>query len=252
MPRQELCEIIGNEEIAAGMFSLTVRADRLPEPVPGQFVHIKCQEDMPLRRPISVCGFRDSSLRMVFEVRGRGTKWLSERRPGEALDILGPLGKGFTADGTPTLFVGGGIGVPPLLLAAEKCSESYAALGFRSDSASILIPEFEQVCVKTEIATEDGSFGSRGFVTAAAERILDGAKIGRICACGPKVMLKSVVSLADARGIPCEVSMEERMGCGIGACLVCVCALKSGETKRYAQVCREGPVFKSGEVCWDD
>ena len=222
---------------------------------PGQFVHIKCGEGLLLRRPISVCSCQqdepDDLLAIAFEVRGEGTQWLADREEGEYLDVLGLAGNGFTMkpDGR-YLLVGGGIGIPPMRGCAQyTMGRSTAILGGRSADKVILLNCFEDECAKVLVATDDGSMGHHGFVDALVRQELEGdANYDGVLACGPKPMLKSVARVAEEFGIPCQVSMEERMGCGIGACLVCACDMNDGSRKH---VCKDGPVFDSKEVDWN-
>ena len=192
-------------------------------------------------------------LRLVFEVRGEGTEWLSERQIDDQVSVLGPLGRGFDAEGKRALFIGGGIGVPPLLWAAESAASADAALGFATEKRSLLLADFARVCGQAAVATDDGSLGLRGTAIDAAEKLLAQNTYDLICACGPKILLRRAAELAAARGIPCQISMEERMGCGVGACLVCAVKLrdKNGEAY-YGHVCKDGPVFSSEEVVFDD
>ena len=222
---------------------------------PGQFVHIKCGSEFLLRRPISVCSCRESEpedlLTIVFEARGEGTAWLAEREAGETIDVLGLLGSGFNMkqDGR-YLLVGGGIGVPPMLGCAQyTMGRSTAVLGFRSQDRAILLNSFEDVCGKVLVATDDGTLGYHGFVDALVRQELERDRnYDGVLACGPKPMLKSVAKAAKEFGVPSFVSMEERMGCGVGACLVCACDMKDGSRRH---VCKDGPVFNAEEVDWD-
>lgn len=222
---------------------------------PGQFIHIKCGEGLLLRRPISVCtctqGDPEDTVTIVFEVRGEGTDWLAQREVGEYLDVLGLAGNGFPMkeDGR-YLLVGGGIGVPPMLgCALYSCRRSTAVLGFRSKDKVILLDRFEQECAKVMTATDDGSLGHHGFVDALVRQELkQDSAYDAVLACGPKPMLRSVAKAAEEYHVPCLVSMEERMGCGVGACLVCACDMADGSRKH---VCKDGPVFDAREVDWN-
>lgn len=222
---------------------------------PGQFIHIKCGEGLLLRRPISVCTCMEDqpedTVSIVFEVRGEGTDWLANREEDEYLDVLGLAGNGFPMEKDGRyLLVGGGIGVPPMLGCAQfNAGKSTAVLGFRSKDKAILVEQFDEACTKVMLATDDGSLGHHGFVDALVreELVLD-CNYDGVLACGPKPMLRSVARVAEEYGIPCLVSMEERMGCGVGACLVCACDMADGTRKH---VCKDGPVFNSKEVDWD-
>ncbi|MBE6956854.1 MAG: dihydroorotate dehydrogenase electron transfer subunit [Ruminococcaceae bacterium] len=220
---------------------------------PGQFVHIKCGEGLLLRRPISVCTCAmaepEDLVSIVFEVRGEGTDWLAQREVGQQLDVLGLAGNGFDIKtGGRYLLVGGGIGIPPMLGCAQF-AHSTAVLGGRSADKIILKDMFEDVCDKVLVATDDGSQGHHGFVDALVRQELERDKgYDGVLACGPKPMLRNVAKVAEEFGVPCLVSMEERMGCGVGACLVCACDMADGSRKH---VCKNGPVFDSKEVDWN-
>lgn len=220
---------------------------------PGQFVHIQCGEGLFLRRPISVCACSedqtDDLLSLVFEVRGAGTDWLARRTEGETLNVLGLLGNGFSrAPEGRYLLVGGGIGVPPLYGCAFGEVPCDAVLGFRDAAHALLIEDFEAVCGHVAVVTEDGSLGGTGFVTGPAEELLARHAYDGVLCCGPKPMLRAVAALAARCGVPCQVSLEERMACGVGACLGCAVAMADGSMKH---VCKDGPIFNASEVDWN-
>ncbi len=246
----KLCELISKKEIAAGFFDFTVSAPEFAGIAKaGQFAHIRVG-DRTLRRPISICeiGKEEGNLRFVFQIRGDGTDELAKTGTGDFLDILAPLGKPFPLLSTEkrALLVGGGIGVPPLLALADIYKEnSVAALGFQTAANIILQGDFENVGAKVMTATDDGSFGFHGLVT---DMIKD-EKADVIYTCGPMPMIKAVSRIAKERGIPCYVSLEERMACGVGACLGCAVKLKKDGKEYYGHVCKDGPVFEYKEVC---
>ena len=254
MPVQRLCTIAEVAQLNPFATSMTLEAGDM-SPAVGQFVHIKCGDGLLLRRPISICDWQvdepDNLLRIVFEARGEGTEWLSRRRAGEQLDVLGPLGHGFALERDGKyLLVGGGIGVPPLLACARRAEgRCTAVLGFRNADRAMLLDEFRSSCADVTVMSDDGSLGEHGFVDAGVRRVLEaGRDYDAVLACGPKAMLRSVVRAAEEFGVPCQVSMEERMGCGVGACLVCACDMADGSRKH---VCKDGPVFDAREVNWD-
>ena len=218
----------------------------------GQFLHIRCGEVQLLRRPISICDVENDTLSIVFEVRGAGTEWLSQRQVGDLLDVLGPLGNGFPAVDGKILVAGGGIGVPPMLLTAKCADEADAVLGFRNASRQMLTEEFAATCGRVLCMSDDGSCGQKGYVADGVRQMLAQSQYAAVMACGPKMMLKTVAAAAQEAGVPCYVSMEERMGCGIGACLVCACKTRKNGEEGYQHVCKDGPVFPAEEVCWDD
>lgn len=247
----KLCELVRTAEIAADTYDFTVRAPELAAAArPGQFAHIYVP-GRTLRRPISICDIdrENGTLRFVFQIRGAGTADLAKFKAGDSLDILAPLGNGFSIEpGKKALFVGGGIGVPPLLGAAKHYGENaVVAVGFRSADYAILTEDFKAAGCAVRVATDDGSLGHHGLVTD----LIRDVQPDIICACGPMVMLRAVAAYAKENGIRCEISLEERMACGIGACLACVC--KSTEKDAHSnvknkRVCKEGPVFRAEEV----
>ena len=251
------CKIVSKEQVGDAVYMTLEVGDmiRASFRAPGQFVHIRCGEGLLLRRPISVCSCMedepDDLLSSVFEVRGEGTRWLAGRELGDSLDVLGLAGNGF--DRKPEgryLLVGGGIGIPPMLGCAQYTGgRATAILGGRSRDKIILEDFFREDCAKVLCATDDGSLGHHGFVDALVRRELSEDRgYDGVLACGPKPMLRNVAKVAEEFGIPCQVSMEERMGCGVGACLVCACDMADGSRKH---VCKDGPVFDSREVDWD-
>ncbi|MCD7829584.1 MAG: dihydroorotate dehydrogenase electron transfer subunit [Clostridiales bacterium] len=250
MPVQALCRIIRAEQLTPDIFSFLLEAGEMARSArPGQFVNIACGEGHLLRRPISICDAEGDTLRVVFQVRGEGTAWLAKQPEGAALDVLGPLGHGFAYPETgKVLVVGGGIGVPPMLCAAKAApGGAAAALGFRNQQAVILLEDFQQADCPVRVASDDGSVGYHGFVDALVRQYLEEDKtIRAVFACGPKPMLKNVYKTAKDFGVSCQVSMEERMGCGVGACLVCACSVGGS----YKHVCKDGPVFPAEEVDW--
>lgn len=250
--------VIKQEEIATDIYSLEIETDIALEAKAGQFVSMFCHSDSKLLpRPISIC-FVDKvamSIRVVYRIAGKGTAEFSIYRSGDKVEIMGPLGNGFPINEINPMdkvtLVGGGIGVPPMV----QCAYELKALGIRTtavmgyrDSETFLQDELSSLC-KSYVATEDGSVGTRGNVINAlnAKRI----KSDVILACGPRPMLKGIKEYARVKGITCYISMEERMACGIGACLGCVC--KSSEIDDHSnvknkRVCKDGPVFLAEDI----
>lgn len=254
---QEKCEILSKRNLYGQCYDFLLAGGKIAKSAsPGQFLNIRCGEKV-LRRPISVCEIIDSAkaVRIVFDVRGEGTAWLAGRTQGEYLDVLGPLGHGFDSfeQYSRPLLIGGGMGVPPLLETAKRFGgKADAALGFKNACCTMLTQDFSKYCGKVHLATEDGSLGEYGYVTDCARSSIQSRGCDAIYACGPVPMLKSVAALAQEYQIDCFVSLEERMGCGIGACLVCACMTVNSEDGQpsYRHVCKDGPVFRSGEVVW--
>lgn len=248
-----LCKLIYKQRLSDKIYDYTVFCPEMAEKAKaGQFLHILCGGEVYLRRPISICDVQDGRcIRFIFEVRGDGTRALSLKNEGDMLDILGPLGNGFTVkndgDGA-VLLVGGGIGTFPLLnLAKQMPGRATVLLGFRSESNVLLTDELGAVSRNVFVATEDGSCGYHGLVTDILSNIIGSNKVDMIYTCGPVPMMKAVTELAVGNGIPVQVSLEERMGCGIGACVTCTCTV-GGSKKR---VCKDGPVFDGAEVEWN-
>ena len=249
--KQMDCEILSQSEIAPGIFDMWIRFPDAGESVPGQFVNIYTDNDAKiLPRPISICERGAEALRLVYRVTGKdtGTEEFSKKRPGDAIKVLGPLGNGYTDRKGKALLLGGGVGVPPMLeLFKSLPGEKTAVMGYR-DGNTFLRPDFEAVG-RTFIATEDGSCGTKGNVLDAVRKEKLTADV--IYACGPLPMLKAVKRYAEEIAAKCYISLEERMACGVGACLGCVCKTKktdahsNGHTKR---VCQDGPVFDAEEV----
>ena len=251
MPIQKSCTVVEAVRLNAFAYSFTLEAEGMTPEGPDQFVHVKCGHSRLLRRPISICDWEENLLRIVFEVRGEGTEWLSRRKAGDRLDVLGPLGRGFRMDREGRyLLVGGGIGVPPMLGCAKwTAGRSTAVLGFRSADRAMLSEDFQKSCKEIFLCSDDGSIGRHGFVDAQVRDILEKDKdFTVVLACGPKPMLKNVAAVAAEFGVPCQVSMEERMACGVGACLGCAIQMADGTMKH---VCKDGPVFNAEEVDWD-
>ena len=203
-----------------------------------------------LRRPISICDADERNIRIVFQIKGEGTEILSKSKEGDLIDILAPLGHGFDIPkGKRIAFVGGGIGVPPMLFSAKQADDAVAVLGFRNKKAVILTEDFKKVCSEVFVATDDGSFGIHGFTSDILRNIIN--DIDMVCACGPMPMLKVIAEICKEHNKPCQVSLEERMGCGIGACLVCACkTLDKDGNIEHSHVCKKGPVYNAEEVVW--
>ena len=239
-------KLIKNEEIADGIFDWIVENPNLSKLAqPGQFAHVKVP-GKTLRRPISICDATENTLRLVFQVKGEGTEIMSKIKTGEEVEILAPLGNGFKIEkGKKYCFIGGGIGVPPMLYAAKQAENPLVITGFRDKSLVILQEDFKKIGAEVVLTTDDGSAGVHGFVTdVLKERLSD---IDEVCACGPIPMLKAISEICKGK-VPCQISLEERMGCGIGACLVCACKTKLNGEEGYTHVCKNGPVYNAEEV----
>ncbi|MDR2089741.1 MAG: dihydroorotate dehydrogenase electron transfer subunit [Clostridiales Family XIII bacterium] len=261
-----LAEVLGNERIAADVYRILLEIKEnnginYPEPAPGQFVNVYLNDaSRLLPRPISVCDRSEGrpALVFVFGAVGAGTRALAACAPGTALRVGPPAGRGFDLGALRGLsratLVGGGLGTAPLLFLARALRRAggvriRAVLGYESEA--FLAREFEAHCDEVHIATDDGSAGFHGTAVGLLKELpLAGGEI--FFACGPAPMLRTLSRFAGGQGIPVQVSLEERMGCGYGACLGCVCKL-AGEDAAFVnrRVCRDGPVFDGSEVIWD-
>ena len=244
-------------EIGKNIFDFTIHCPEIAkEAVAGQFVHIKV-EGFFLRRPISICEIdkTQGTIRIVFEIKGDGTKSLSELEETAKMDVIGPLGNNFTLldKSKKIIVVGGGIGVPPMLETAKPYGENATAIiGFRNSDAVVLKDDFVKYGSDVMLCTDDGSEGIHGYVTTALEQRLAKGTADIIYACGPEPMLKGIAKIAKENGIRCEISMEERMACGVGACLVCACkTVKDGE-EIFSHVCKDGPIFSNEQLIMND
>lgn len=243
--KRALFEILSNEEIAKGVYKLVLEGDTGGISAPGQFVNIEL-EGFYLRRPISVCDWDDETLTLIYKIVGRGTKFLSRKKSG-SLDLLTGLGNGFDLNscGKRPLLVGGGVGTPPLYGLCKRLVgrgvEPAVVLGFNTAEDVFYEGEFKALGIKTLVATVDGSYGERGFVTDAIKALPGGFDC--YCACGPEPMLRALCDTLNIRG---QLSFEERMACGFGACMGCSCKTKYGSKR----ICRDGPVLSSDEVIW--
>lgn len=250
---EEQAVVVSQEQIATGIFSLVLRTkDIAAHAKAGQFVSVYSNDASKLLpRPISLCEINreEGTLRLVYRVTGEGTgtEEFSKLKEGETVKLLGPLGNGFTTDGKKAFLIGGGIGIPPMLqLAKEVNCEKQMVLGFRDEL--FLMDEFKAQG-EVFVATEDGSFGSKGNVLDAIRENALSADV--IYACGPTPMLRALKAYAEENHMECYISMEERMACGIGACLACVCKSKEKDAHSNVhnkRVCKEGPVFNAKEV----
>jgi dihydroorotate dehydrogenase electron transfer subunit len=232
---------------------LIVEAGDLARTRPGQFAHVFTGGT--LRRPLSFSRLEGDRAGLLFRVVGEGTRWLANRRPGEALDLMAPLGRGFPApEPGPLCLVGGGVGIPPVFFAAQVWSASHpttAILGGRTADHVVMVGDFRTLPVTVQVTTEDGSAGDAGRVTGPLARWLGDHPDGTVMACGPVPMLRAVARLVgDSR--PAYLAFESRMGCGVGACLACVVPGQGPDGPRWQRVCRDGPVFRADELWWGD
>lgn len=255
--KKEQAKVLSQEMLADGIYSLWIETEAARTARPGQFVSVYTADASKLLpRPISICEIdkENGRLRVVYRVTGpkTGTEEFSKLKAGDIIPVIGPLGNGFPyekAEGKKVFLMGGGIGVPPILELAKQmdCEKKQIVVGYR-DAQTFLKEEFEQ-SGELYISTEDGSVGTKGNVMDAIRE--NALEADMIYACGPTPMLRAIKQYAEENGIECYISLEERMACGIGACLACVC--KSKDIDAHSQVhnkrvCKDGPVFLSTEV----
>ena len=243
--KQLILKVWENDRIAESVYRMVLEGPELEEQKPGQFVNIRLDGQF-LRRPISVCESEAGMLTIIYKVVGRGTEALSRRRRRDTLDVLTGLGNGYDLSkaGDRPLLLGGGVGVPPLVMLARKLREQgkdvTAVLGFNTKEEVFGETAFRMMDCKAIVTTVDGSYGMKGFVTDALPE-----NYSYFYTCGPEPMLKAVYRKTLTSG---QFSFEERMGCGFGACMGCSCRTITG----YKRICREGPVLEKEEILWTD
>ncbi|MDU7631322.1 MAG: dihydroorotate dehydrogenase electron transfer subunit [Lachnospiraceae bacterium] len=254
--KRETVTVVSQEQLTDGIFSMWIQTEAAKTARPGQFISMYTNDGSKLLpRPISICEIdtETSKLRVVYRVTAEktGTEQFSKMKAGDTLPIIGPLGNGFPLEagkGKRAFLMGGGIGVPPILeLAKQLDCEKQIIMGYR-DADTFLKEQFEENGT-VYISTEDGSVGTKGNVMDAIRE--NGLEADIIYACGPTPMLRAIKQYAEEQGIECYISLEERMACGIGACLACVCQSKEKDhhsNVNNKRICKDGPVFLSTEV----
>ncbi|MGI6491563.1 MAG: dihydroorotate dehydrogenase electron transfer subunit [Pelotomaculum sp.] len=265
MPSILEAEVVNNECIVPDHYRLTLLAPSIArQAVPGQFLHLRCWEnyDPLLRRPISIHAVDRQSgvIVLLYRIMGRGTGLLSQQKPGATLNVIGPLGRGFTLPQRDNgiSVVAGGIGIAPLYFLLQELSlngiKATVFQGAATANMLLITREISALGHELFVATDDGSAGFHGTVIdlLASVSMQQDIPISFIYTCGPRAMMQKVSEFAAQQGAACEVSLEERMGCGVGACLSCACKIKGqGTGFSYQRVCVEGPVFSGEEVSWD-
>ena len=249
-----MAQVLKHTSVGSGYFHLILDAPEIASAAePGQFVHVRVPslEVSALRRPFSIFNAEDGRLELLYKVVGRGTTELATVREGDALDVMGPLGHGFPTDVEgEALFVGGGYGVAPLYFLARKLKKGKLFVGGRTRDDLLCLDRFAALGIETVAATNDGSFGAKGFVTVPLDE-----EIGRLRAagtafalfvCGPDGLLKAAAERAVSLGAPGFISMDRHMICGVGACYACVQKTVRG----FSRCCVEGPVFKAEDLVW--
>ena len=258
---EHTAEVLKNERLTDRYVRLSLRCKEIAgKAQAGQFVNLSCDEY--LRRPLAVATTDGDTFTVGIEIKGKGTKELAALEPGRKISILGPLGHGFTLTRVPQLIMaGGGTGIFPLQLALEQAKEREAktlsCFGFRSEKESFLLDELDEASDECLFTSDAGDFGLPGNVVTGLNKLWDEGKIekeARILCCGPTPMMRAVAAFAEEKGLKCEVSREEHMGCGVGLCLACVCKTKADDTEegfRYKRSCLVGPVFNAEDMVWE-
>ena len=242
--KQSIFTIVSNVALTDSVYKMVLEGDTSAITAPGQFVNIKL-DGLFLRRPISVCDYDGQTLTIVYKSVGKGTEAMSAMVPGTKLDILTGLGNGYdlTLSGETPVLLGGGVGVPPMYNLAKKLlaegKKVSVILGFNTKSEIFYEEEFKSLGCEVTVTTVDGSYGVKGFVTTALETM----DYSYFYTCGPEPMLKAVHKASKTSG---QMSFEERMGCGFGACMGCSCKTLTG----YKRICKEGPVMQKEEIVW--
>ncbi len=241
--KQSIFTILDNIPLTDSVQKMTLSGDTSAITAPGQFVNIALEGKF-LRRPISVCDYDDATLTIIYKMVGKGTAQMQAMAPGEKLDILTGLGNGYdlSCSGAAPVLLGGGVGVPPMYNLAKKLTEQdkkvTVILGFNTKSEVFYEKEFQALGCDVTVTTADGSYGVRGFVTHALPE-----HYTHFYTCGPEPMLRAVYKATSTSG---QMSFEERMGCGFGACMGCSCKTLTG----YKRICKDGPVMRKEEIAW--
>lgn len=244
--KQSIFKIIENTQLTSTVFKMKLSGDVSEITSPGQFVNIKLQ-GLYLRRPISVCDCENGVLTLIYKVVGKGTEQMAKMTTGEELDVLTGLGNGYNTalSGDKPVLLGGGVGVPPLYMLAKKLiaegKKVSVVLGFNTKEEIFCEEDFKALGADVSVATADGSYGVKGFVTDALKDI----DYTYFYTCGPEPMLKALYKVTATSG---QFSFEERMGCGFGACMGCSCKTITG----YKRICKDGPVLEKEEILWED
>lgn len=249
--RVEKGHILINESVGPSIYRMEIELPKTAkEAKPGQFIHVKVNDDSRLlRRPISIAGADPETgvVEILYRIVGAGTDSLSRMKAGEIIDSLGPLGTTFSMDKKHIVGVGGGVGIAPILFLARRAKEGQmtVVIGGRNKEEVFWKDLFPSTVKQLIVTTDDGSYGLQGFSISVLPDLFQKEAVDELCVCGPGIMMKNAAKMAEEAKIYCEVSMERRMGCGIGTCLACVCHRRQGG---HAKVCLDGPVFPASEV----
>jgi len=259
---QALSRVISTSEVMPGTCLIWLESPQIaPIAKPGQFVMLRCGEDTLLRRPFSIHQVNNNGIALLFSVVGRGTQWLSECKIGDNIDLLGPLGNGYSIapDSRNILLVAGGVGVAPIYFLADCALKKGIpiTLGIGMNTGGSLSTLHEMVSILCSLCkdnkplvkivpfSEDGTYGIKGLVTSLCKDCKD---FSQIFACGPSPMYRTMAKMPELRDKPVQISLEVRMGCGLGVCYGCTVKTKQG----LKQICQDGPIFELGDIVWDE
>lgn len=257
-PVDEACTLLENTRLADNLWDMVLAAPQIAAAIlPGQFVHLRVpgMDGHILRRPFSVYAAdgQAGTLRILYQVVGKGSAHMTTLQPGCGTDVMGPMGSSWKLPerGDRVLFVAGGVGAAPLLMFGRQVREAGlnldVCMGAQTESALVMRPHYTQLLGSEPFcSTDDGSYGHPGFVTALAGKLIDSYDYDLVCCCGPQPLMRAVAAMAKEADVPCQVSLEKRMACGIGACLSCVVDTKHGKLRS----CVDGPVFDARKVVW--
>ena len=241
---QQFCTILENKPLTDLVWKMRLQANTSAITAPGRFVNLKL-DGLYLRRPISICDWDENSLTLIYKVVGTGTEQMTKLQPGAVIDTLVNLGNGYDTakSGSTPLLIGGGVGVPPMYGLAKRLAaegkQVTVILGFNTRDEIFYEEEFKALGVTVHVATADGSYGTKGFVTD----VMKDLNYSYFYTCGPMPMFKAIEKVAVTSG---QYSFEERMGCGFGACMGCTCKTKYGNKR----ICKDGPVLEREEIVW--
>jgi len=260
-PKQCAAKVISNCSLNSEFYNMVLLCPEIAEACrPGQFVMVDTGlNHVPyLKRPLAIASAAEGTIRLIFKSAGTGTRLLSKFEKGRSLTVIGPLGNGYTLPkaGASVLLAAGGAGISSILSLLQELKRldcvSHVVFGARNKAGLLCVDELNAAGTRLHIATEDGSAGFAGFPTPLVQALLEKEPFDNAYLCGPTPMMRAVAPVVIAAGVPCQVSMERRMGCGFGVCVGCSCKLKGPDGEIFQRrVCKEGPVFQAEEVVWD-
>lgn len=263
--KKNICKVVSNKKISKDIFLMTLKSKYLAEKSKaGQFVHVlvptkNAGDKSPfLRRPFGVnwVDKKKQTFSILYKVVGTGTELLSKTQKGDALDVMGPLGNGFEIKkAKKQIIISGGLGIAPLMLLIEQIKQQKAGdihlfLGAKDKNEIVFVSQLKKLAKKVIVTTDDGSIGEKCLITNPAEKILQQDKNAQVYACGPHPMLKCVAGLSKKYKIKAQLSLEEKMACGVGVCMGCPVKVRENKKEIYKMVCKDGPIFNAEDIIW--